>query len=660
MSFLSGFRSQSRWMVVGFCNVLVVSLCLQWSGAQVHGQDAAPAAAKPAVGNYMPAADLLPDTTAGFARIPSMPVFCDSWREMHIGHLIDDPAMQEFIDAQKARAENYLNSIDNKIGLRPKDLFEIASGEVVVAWLPFEKDKRRPYSLCVVADVRGNAQKTATIADQIDKDLKAGGAQRTDEKYRDQEIRVYTTKPKPGQLKVEQIAIMHNDVRMIAADRDTVVKDLLDAIAGSPKGSAISRNPDFKKIIADATADVAKTANDDGKVCLEWFAKPFQMGRIMREVFEVDRGNQVDILKLLEGQGFAVIRALGGIGVLNGKKFDLLHRGHVLANRPFQKAARMLDFFDAPREPIPNWVHENTASLNRLNWKMEQAFWASETLINDALDDEIFRDMIDGIRDDEEGPQIDLAKNFLPHLDDHALLITDNTKPIDVDSERMLIAIRLKDAAAVKRVIRKAMEVEPDATELKVLPDVEIWQFEQGEFEDDLDDQLSEFGFDEEVDEEGGKPLLDHWVIAVVEKGPGSKVPYLMFSSDPELLIESAKRIRAGGKAGSMATLPEVQKVVAAAKELGGDPVAMDRIVQLKLSLRAKYELLRKGKLKESDSMLSEVFRRMVKDEDGGQPDPLNAQKLPPIEKIEKHLPDGGAFVTETNDGWSLTGFFLK
>ncbi len=58
---------------------------------------------------------------------------------------------------------------------------------------------------------------------------------------------------------------------------------------------------------------------------------------------------------------------------------------------------------------------------------MEDAFWASETLINEAFGDEIFRPMIDGIKEDEEGPQIDVEKDFFPNLDDQLILITDNT-----------------------------------------------------------------------------------------------------------------------------------------------------------------------------------------------------------------------------------------
>ncbi len=664
MSFLFGLRSQydsssSRpWVVVGMITVLFAGNLLAQDVPAKN--EAAKVEVDAAGGNFMTAADLLPQNTAGFVRIPDVPDFRVAVRKLHLGQLIDDPAMKDFMDAQRARAENYLDSTDNKITVRPKELADAVSGEIALAWIPFENDKVRPYSICILADIRGNEAQSRKVLDKIDADLKAAGATRTDVTYRDQTIRNYSTKPKPGQLKVNQVAVTINDSRVIASDRDTVIQDLLDAIAGSPKGEPLSRLEDFGTVMDKSAEGLQKTTDDNASTGLEWFGRPFQMGRILREVLEVDRGNQVDILKLLEGQGFDAVRSLGGIATFAGERFDILHRGHILATRPMKNAAVMLEFLNNPYESIPDWIHNEVGSFNRLHWNIEKGFWASESLINEALGDEIFRDMIEGIRDDEEGPQIDLEKKFLPNLDDTIILIADNTQPAQIDSERMLVAVELKNAAAIKEVIRKAMEVEPDATKIEALPDVDIWRVQRGESEDDLDAELAELGFDEEEGGGGGqKPLLDHWAIAVVDQGPGSPSAYLMFSSHPELLIESAKRIKAGANDG-LASLEPTKNVVQAMKDLGAQKVGIDRVSRLKMSMRAKYELLRQGNLKDSDSVLSTILRRVIDDEDGGQPDPLNARKLPPIGQIEKHLTDGGAFVEETTEGWSMTGFFLK
>ena len=598
-------------------------------------------------GGYIDAIKLLPETTAGVARIPNLPDFCSAWKKTHVGSLMDEPLMKPFIEVQKARAENYFDSIDNKIGLRPQDLYDIASGEVVAAWLSFEKDKRRPYSFCVIADIRGLKAKADKALEQIDEDLIAGGAIRNDVAHLGQTVRVYTTKPKPGQLKIEEIAITADDTRVIAADRQRVVTDVLDAVAGNPAAGSLSEFEEFKNLrkrVDESIADAVKKQN--ATPALEWFARPFAMGRILREVFEVDRGNQVDILKLLEGQGFDAIKAMGGTAALAGKEIDLLHRGFIVApptvpsEQRYKLAARMLQLVDLPLQPVPKWVHPEVGSFNRIHWKLEEAFWASETLINDAFGDDIFRPMIEGIRDDEEGPQIDIAQDVLPNLDNEVILLTDNVLPAAIDAERMLVAIRVKNVAVIKDAIRKAMEVEPDASKMDALPGVEIWRVQRGEAEDDFEKDLfgsDDFGFEED-DVEQAPPLLDHWAIALVEQGPGSNAPYLIFSSHPDFLVQTATRIMQGAKDG-LGGLPEMKRVVTTMETLGADQVAFDRLIRLKLTLRVKYELLRQGQLKDSDSVLFKLLRRLDEEEDGIQPDPLNASKLPPINQVEHHLP---------------------
>lgn len=89
---------------------------------------------------YVPAIEVLPDSLAGLVRIPNLPKFCEAWNKTHIGQLMEDEAMQPYIELQRDRVIDYVESFGSKVGLRPQDLYDIASGEVVIAWLPFEKD----------------------------------------------------------------------------------------------------------------------------------------------------------------------------------------------------------------------------------------------------------------------------------------------------------------------------------------------------------------------------------------------------------------------------------------------------------------------------------------------------------------------------------------
>ena len=643
--------------------LLVISTFLTWT-ANTHAQENTAADDKA----YIAATDLLPGTVAGLLRIPDLPELSSGWEKTNIGQLLQDPAMQPYLESQKDRAIGYLENISSKVGLKAKDLQDISSGEVVIGWLPFAKDTRRPFALCIIADIRGRRANAENIADKLHEDLLKAGWEASSLKHRGHVVRVYNNKPKPGQLKVEQIAILIDDDRIIAADRDSVVTDLLDAIDGKSTGTPISREEDFQIVMGQSQAAIDAPIQSSGAmVSGEWFARPFQMGRIIRESLEVDRGNDVDILNLLENQGFDAIKAIGGILAIAGDPYDVLHRGYVLAppvtDQPskYELAARMLQFPNAPLADIPAWVDQSTASFSRMNVKIEEAFWASESLINEALGDDIFRDIIDGIRDDEDGPQIDIAKDLLPNLDDQVVVITDNTLPIDIGSERMLVAVKIRDAKTIKEVIRKAMEVEPDAKQIEAFEGSIIWQVERGGGEADFDEDLFndlDLGFEEEAVEEA-PPLLDNWAIATVDRGPGSESPYLMFSNNANLIVEVAKRISEGTPDG-LAKQKSIQRVIAAHEELGCKTPSLDRCVRLSLALRAKYELLKMGKLKESGSVLASFYRRFLETEAPEGTEPPDVSKLPSLEEIQQYFPDGGSFVETTENGWSLTSFLLK
>ncbi len=78
-----------------------------------------------------------------------------------------------------------------------------------------------------------------------------------------------------------------------------------------------------------------------------------------------------DVNEIIVGViAFVVVEALkslarGGVVAINGNKYDLLHKGVIRAKRPFELAARILQFDAEPREAIPDWVGPDAGSDTR-------------------------------------------------------------------------------------------------------------------------------------------------------------------------------------------------------------------------------------------------------------------------------------------------------
>ncbi len=617
--------------------------------------------------DYKPAITLVPDTAAGIVRIPSVPALCDAWKQTTLSALVNDPAMKPFVDAQKKLSEERTSTLGFNIGVRPKEVLEMASGEVVVAWLPFD-DKRRPFALALIADIRGNRARADEVVTKIDADMKANGAKLDTTSFGSESIRVYTLKPVPGQIKIDQVVLTYNDTRLIAADRDSVVTSMLESVAGTNKVAKLDVAEDFLGVQKQVESQIADQPSVAG---VQWFARPLAMGRIVKDAAKIDRGSQVEILNLLQRQGFDSVRAAGGQVSVGGAEFDLLHKGFIWAPTTagqaerFRLAARVIQPINLPAESIPTWVGGKIASFSQLNWNMTDAFWHIESLVDDAFGEVIFRDILEGIRDDEDGPRIDIAKDVIPNLGKRIYILTDNVMPADQRSERVLVAIEITDTAALRKAVRRTMEVESDASLIPgPIPGVDVYRVlrtnEPNDFEAELFDDLG-LGDDEDPDRQ--PPLLNQWAITVIE-APGAvkaakQAGYLIFSSHPELLLETLGRFAKPGNADAFGDDAEVKNVLNKLEKLGAKERAYVRVAKTNLTFRAKYGLMQEGKLRDSDSLMATLFRRIFISKGEDDID-LSNDKLPAFETIEKYLRPAGGYSKATETGWTLDGFLLK
>lgn len=616
-----------------------------------------PAAAE---SEFRPGVSILPDSTQGMVAVDDLPQLLERWTRTSLAELQHDEAMQPFLNSQREAIEERLATAGLRTGLRLADIRDAVSGELVLAWMRFD-DRQRPYSVAMLADTRGRDAQRQAMVTKVDEALRGRDATVSTVQLSGQQVTQYTLPQKRGQLIVERLLVSTLDGRLIISDRPETMQTLIVAARqGMPDGLAAAA--DYRGVFSeleDSSADAAAPA----EAMLQWFARPIGMAMIARDAAGVDRGRQVDVLKLLRNQGFDAIQAAGGRIQIATENHDLLHRSFILAPptvsgpERYKEAARMLAFPNGPMGDPPGWVLPSVATFFQAHWKMEEAFWAAETLVDEAFGEKIFRKVIEDIRDDEEGPQIDLANDVVANFDDNLLILTDNRIDEGKTSERALGAIRLKNPAVVAKAINGAMEGDPDVYQVDYDAHL-IWEIRPGEaaapgFEVD---GFPDFGFDEPEPpaEEEAEPLLEKWALTVYGN-------HLLVASHAELLVEIIEHEKQGGE--TLASAPEFQRVREAINALGGETRAMERIVRTDLAWRVKYELLRQEKFLESDSMLATLLRRARERTETAAPaDPLKIQtnQLPPFAEIRHHLQPGGGFTRTEENGWSSTHFLLR
>ena len=108
-------------------------------------------------------------------------------------------------------------------------------------------------------------------------------------------------------------------------------------------------------------------------------------------------------------------------------------------------------------EPPP-WVPGDVARCASINWEMQAAVKPFGKVF-DALfaegEEGVYDEVQGAFRDDPNGPQIDLRKEFFPHLGGRVIALSTPDKPYGSTWERTLLAVEVTDEAAVARVIDK-------------------------------------------------------------------------------------------------------------------------------------------------------------------------------------------------------------
>ena len=471
--------------------------------------------------------DLLPPNTQAVFEVVDSPRFESRWDKTFLGALTNDPALQPFVETQQKAIRERMLALGFAVDMTLNDLREISSGELAMAWVQMPTKT----GVALMVDTRQREAKTEKLLDRIDNDLRINrGATKTEETYKGSKIFLYTLKRKRGQIKVEKFSSTLINGRLITSDQIEIIRLILDSIDGKKNGG-FSVAQDYQAVF--------KKVGDGNDSDLRWFVRPLGFAKILKDRGGGLKKKQLDTIKLLQQQGFDAILSAGGHLRLDADKYDVSHKAFVYAPGEKKLAARMLQFPNHKAKAPPSWVLPTVATYLDGAWQMNDAFWAAESLVNQLVGDVIFRPTLDGIKEDKDGPQVDIANDIIKNFDDRLILLTDNVKPVSKQSERMLVGVSLKDPATVKQAIDKIMKLDPNAFEYNYPHHKWIWEVRSAAGGTDDFENLEGFEDFEEfnIDDAGEEDGLGGWQATLTEPMGNHRLRWLpsVFESRPNV-----------------------------------------------------------------------------------------------------------------------------
>lgn len=611
-----------------------------------------------------PSETLLPATTKGFLSVPDVDAFRERWSQTDLGQLVDDPVMAPFMDDLEKQLRQNFSLTDEELGITWDDLKDVYGGETAAAVIQPRGDELK-HAFMVLCDVTGRLAEAKALLDKIAARLRDQGATMRSQTAHGVPVLVFTLPKKENETAARLAVFAIAESQFVASDSLEETIDVLARFDAQPQGT-LQQLPAFRT----AMGRVAGAAND-ATPHLRWFIEPFGLAEVVRSTESAESRRGVNYVEILRNQGFDAVQGLGGYVQLKTDGYEFLH--HTFAYVPpkapdtplltaadFKLAARMLQFPNGPLQ-MPEWLPRELATAATFNWKMQDAFVYVETLVNEIAGDPIYEDVINSFKTDPYGPRVDLRNDLIAHIGEEITVASDYRLPITPDSERLMVAIELTNAAAVKATINKAMGRDPDVRKIQFGEHI-IWEILDptateaastvtlkidgpfGPFGGDLDDD------EEEIEEE--KPVFPNSAVTVA-------YDRLIWTSQ----VDFAKELLTPPAAGdSLLASADFQAIHSALERLGAGNDSFHYFSRADEALRPTYELMRQGKMPEAKTLLGRFLNQLFSEEEDEllREQEIDARTLPDYQVVRRHLGPGGAYVQTESNGWLAVGMGLS
>ena len=624
---------------------------------------------------------LLPQTTVGFVSATKWPRLIELWNKTQVGKLMADPVMKPFKDDVRAQLQAQLSALSDRLGIQPEDLREMATGEACLALIQPQPNLA---ATCLLLNVSDNLNKAKALLAKARAGLSSGGAQENVVTIRGIPVYVFDvplpqaqqtaaqlggTTPAaapPAAAATTQTVYFLTDSLFAACDNLAVAQEILGRLANGTRAGSLSQVVAYRMVMKRCAADTPGHAVD-----VRWFVYPLGYAEATRAATIRDRPRQEGktIVEIMNKQGYAAFQGVGGHVEVLADNYQVLHRTAIFAPPPYKESMKMFVFPNGKEFTPQAWVGRDVSTYSTLYINIQNAFENFGSLYDQILGEKgLWQQTLEGEINDPTGPHIDIGKELIANLGQRVTMVTDCHLPITTSSERLLFAIESKDDAAVAKAIEKCVkndsaiqkravagrvvweiveETESNVPQLKV----EVPSLTPKKEEKSKPGEKGDKG-EKEDDQDKESHFLPHGAITVA-------YGQLFIASHIDFL---AKILKPLGEQDRLAAQPEFQEVWdLTCGKLGVTPQSLRSFSWTDRALRPTYELIRQGKMPQSESLLGRTLNSLASPTKKGvlRRQRIDGSKLPDFDFVRKALgPSTGAMVSEEN-GWFIKGALL-
>ena len=657
---------------------------------QVHAQGVAAPAPIPKkvqeVANPQPDADeapdciasenLLPASTTAWISIPDIEALAAQYRESNFGRLAKNPDMAPFVGSLTKQFREWLNAKNIRLGLTIDDIEELNTGEICVAGiLPADGEDgeqlgRRSHGIVILVDVEKSPKEAKALLVKVDAKMEKAGAKKVDIRpIKDVEV----TKWSWEYVDKNNVTRRHTTLQtvvdgwLIASDNEKIFRDVVRRVKNTNAAARLDRlatQPHFARIVEE-------TRIEDCEAHFRWFVDPFGYLKLAKAIAAEDKPfkqREDNAGEILERQGFNAIKGVGGIVSFTNGERNIVHRSfaHIppREDEAQRRARGILDFRNQwNHELVPEpWVVENTSSYFTFTWDVQTTFNNIGELFEAFFSPKSPGAWDEFVEDFKRELKVDLP-DLVSKFDNRFSFMSATEPPIGAESECMILGIRVK--ADLEGVFQMVERIIGDDGTIEQIGgrDVIVIDTETNLDPDDLEEDPALGNSANEWEEPEFKLFAKRYFVAVPHSN-GKPGGYILLCNNIDYLTKVLDQTKSAAES----ELTKSKDYIRVNKFLDAlvdkKKVAFRQFGRVDKILETNYEMLRQGKMAQSQTVLARLLNRMLREgeDDKEREQKIDGKNMPAnyAKVVAPYLGPSG-WATETySDGWRISGVVLK
>jgi len=663
-------------------------------------------------GEVPPAESLLPGLTKGFLSVTNVTELDQRWNKTQLGHLMSDPAMEPFVKDLRHQFEDRLSDLRDRLGLTFEDLQGVPSRAFTLALIEPAPNQA---AMALLMDVSGRLDKAKAMLKTAAKNLVGKGARESRKETPTYGAWVYTADQPAGTTGPERVTIYFLAGNLLGAtDNREVGEFILSQLSGTA-GETLAQQTGFKEVMARCQKDLdlkdpgerdteresagpkasgvkapalkalgqkvlgrrilgkKKAAERKGLARsapdIRWYIQPLGYVEAVRAATpEQDRRKGKTLIQVMRNQGFDAVQGMGGYISVNLETYEILHRTAIYAPQPWKKSMKMLVLPDAKDFAPQAWIPRDVATYTTISIDILNAFDNFGPMFDELFGENgetgLWADVLQSLKDDPSGPQIDLRREMIQYLGRRVTVVSDYELPITTNSERLLYAIETSDEKKVAVALNKWMKGDKTAKK-REWNGLVIWEMVEPE-----EQEVPTISLEAVPSVNPAEPPAPKRVLGKRNTGDEEEVRLLphaaVTAAHGHLLIAS-----------HLDFLKKILPQLAPREQLGRDvdyrlvngtllqfappEHCLEAFSRTDEEYRPTYELIKLGKMPESEAMLARILNALAGPTKKGvvRKQRINGSQMPDFQIVRRYLGPAGMKMTSEANGWFVKGFML-